>query len=1316
MNEKMNSKNKKEQILIVGDSPSQTKQLKSLLEKNNYKVIVANNGKEALEIIVKASPKLVISDIVISDIDGYTLCKAIKSVVSTTYIPVILLTTLSGTEDILDCLECGADNFITKPFDEYYLISVIDQLLANIEILKSESVKLGLEITFRGKKRFISASQQQILTLLLSSYEAATQRNNELKCTQAELEMLTVHMEEILEERTAALSADIYIRKRTEKMLLESEKALKEAQKIAKIGNWEFDFSTHEIKWSDQVFELYERAMELGPPTEEEEAKYYTEEQSKTLRDYAQESIKTDMEWSYEMEPILPSGKKAYFSLSMKPIKNKYGKTIKLFGTVQDITVRKEAELTLKEKNVFLKTLLNSIPTPVFYKDSEGRYIDCNKSFETFFGKTSQEIAGKSVFEINQKELAEIYHMHDMELFQHSGVQIFESQIHDNSGAIHDVIFHKATILDSTNQVIGLIGIIMDITDRKLNEKKLFESEKHYHMLFDSIEEGFCIIQLIFDENEKPVDYLFLETNPAFEKQTGLIDAKGKTIRELAPDNEEFWYETYGKVALTGESTRFEDHAGQLHRWYDVYAFRFDQPESRQVAILFNDITGLKQIEQDLSLTNKELALQNEEKEKRSEELIVANKGLAFLIEENARRALENKDLEELSDSLKIAAQYSLSLIEASRDPLLTIDPGGKIMDINQATVKITGIERDELIGSDFYNYFTEPQKAREGYQQVFTNGFVVDYPLTIRHKEGNQIDVFFNGSVYKDGKGKVMGIVIVARDITEKKRVEQELITAKIFAEHATEIAEQAKAKAESVTQIAIDAVKSKQQFLSNMSHEIRTPMNAIIGFTKVLLRTDVSDKQKEYLEAIKLSGDTLVVLINDILDLAKVDAGKMTFEHKPFRMYSSVSSMLHLFKTKIHEKNLKLVTDYDKNIPVVLVGDSVRLHQIILNLVSNAVKFTNKGKITVSVGLLTEDEETVSIEFTVTDTGIGIPETKLTTIFENFQQATSGTSRLYGGTGLGLSIAKQLVEAQGGTISVKSKLGEGSTFSFTLPFLKTTNEAELVPELLKLDYEIKNIKILVAEDIPLNQLLMKTILEDFGFECDIAENGRIATKKMRTNSYDIILMDLQMPEMNGFEATDFIRNKMHSNIPIIALTANVTTVDLDKCKAVGMNDYIVKPVDDRALYNKIVEYTKKSFPEKQNGKKVVLEEEDQHTSSTNLDYLNKLTNSNAPLILEMISLYLNQTPVLISSMKKSYEVKDWVSLHASVHKLIPSFAVVGISTQFEDMAKAVLEYALTQEDSDELHKMILQLEDICMQACKELIVKLNALKNINS
>jgi len=718
-----------------------------------------------------------------------------------------------------------------------------------------------------------------------------------------------------------------------------------------------------------------------------------------------------------------------------------------------------------------------------------------------------------------------------------------------------------------------------------------------------------------------------------------------------------------------------------------------------------------KKLETELTIARKELAFQRGEKVKRAAELVIADTELDFQYKEKEKREIANKELEALSYSAKLASQYSLSLIEASRDPMFTISPQGKITDMNNASVKITDLSREGLIGTDFINYFTEPAKAREGYKQVFAKGFVADYPLTI--KDGELTDVLFNGSVYKDDRGNVVGAVVVARVITEQKRIQKELTEAKEFAELATKIAEEAKIKAETATRIAEDAVKAKQQFLSNMSHEIRTPMNAIIGFTKVVLKTNLSLKQKEYLTAIKMSGDALIVLINDILDLAKVDAGKMTFEQIPFKMALSISAMLHLFETKIMEKNLLLIKEYDSRIPEVLVGDPVRLHQIILNLVSNAVKFTSEGEIIVSVRLLNEDDEKVDIEFAVSDTGIGIPEDKIDKIFENFAQASSNTSRLYGGTGLGLAIVKQLVKAQGGDILVKSKLGKGSIFSFALSFQKAKDEAELETGTVEMDTEIKNIKVLVVEDMALNQLLMKTLLDDFGFERDIASNGKVALQKLEAESYDIILMDLQMPEMNGFETTEYIRKQMNSKIPIIALTADVTTVDLAKCKAVGMNDYIAKPVDERVLYQKIVELVKKPMLIKYKKHEQDSGDQIKKVKCIDLNYLIGRTKSDPALMMEMISLYLEQTPPLIAAMKQSLKDKDWILLQAAAHKMIPSFSIMGISPDYENIAIQVKEYAVSQQQTDGILFLLLQLENICEQACLELEEEYNTIKN---
>ncbi len=431
--------------------------------------------------------------------------------------------------------------------------------------------------------------------------------------------------------------------------------------------------------------------------------------------------------------------------------------------------------------------------------------------------------------------------------------------------------------------------------------------------------------------------------------------------------------------------------------------------------------------------------------------------------------------------------------------------------------------------------------------------------------RNGEMEDVYFNFvyQPYYESDETISGVVVISNEVTNHVITKKELI--------------EAKNNADIKTQIAEDAMKAKQQFLSNMSHEIRTPMNAIVGFTNVVLKTELDEEQKEYIDAIRVSSDALIELINDILDLAKVDSGKMVFNQSPFNLSDSIANMLQLLEIKIKEKNLVLIGEYDHNIPPIIEGDSVRLRQIILNLLSNAVKFTDTGKITLQTSLIEEDENSVLIEFILTDTGIGIPADRIGHIFKNFEQVHQNNDFFYGGTGLGLAIVKQLVEVQGGEITVKSELNKGTEFSFTLRFKKTTikTEQEIT---LEAETKMKNMKVLVVEDVALNQLLIKIILTDFGCEVEVAENGKIALEKLRENKYDIVLMDLQMPEMNGFEATKYIREEMKSQIPIIALTADVTTVDAEKCIALGMNDYISKPIDEKLLYSKMIKAWKKN------------------------------------------------------------------------------------------------------------------------------------------
>lgn len=978
-----------------------------------------------------------------------------------------------------------------------------------------------------------------------------------------------------------------------------------------------------------------------------------------------------------------------------------------------------------KSNDLFFDMFENSAIGMIFIDTKTSQFKYVNKSFLKCFGYSKNEIIGKTSAElgiINQ----EFREKMALQLKTQDVVNTIEIILKNKKGEPFWFLVSVQPMKYQQNDC-SLISFI-DITKQKKTTAELVVANKA--LAYQNEEKEKRAAELVIankelayqnKEKEKRSDELNI-ANVELEHQNS---EKEKRADELLIANKELEYQNKVKEKRAAEliiankelafqNQEKEKRAAELIIANKELLYQTGEKKDRADELLIANIelefqTGEKQNRADeLIIANKELVFQKDEKQNRANELVIADKELNFQNEEKEKRVFENKELEAYNYSLKLASQYSLSLIEASRDPLFTISPQGKITDTNQASVRVTGVSKEELIGSDFFNYFTEPKQARKIYEEVFEKGFVIDYPLVIT--DGELVHVLFNGSVYKDQNGNVIGAVVVARDISEQKKAEKELIEAKTYAELATSIAEEAKIIAEAATTKANEAVKSKQQFLSNMSHEIRTPMNAIIGFTKVVLKTELTAKQKEYLTAIKMSGDALIVLINDILDLAKVDAGKMTFEKTPFKLKLSIKAMLHLFETKIQEKNLKLVTHYDNDIPEVLLGDPVRLHQIILNLVSNAVKFTSIGKITVSVKLVSETDDDVAIRFSIADTGIGISETKTEKIFENFQQATSGTSRIFGGTGLGLAIVKQLVEAQNGTIDVESTIGKGSTFSFILYFDKTNIDAILEPEILEIDTKIKDTKILVVEDMELNQLLMKTLLDDFGFECEIAANGKIAIEKLQKSSYDIILMDLQMPEMNGFEATEYIRQKMKLTLPIIALTADVTTVDVAKCKAVGMNDYISKPVDERLLYSKLISFIKRPVAIIEN--QINGNDQIQTIKYVDLSYLSQLTKANPKLMTEMIEVYLKQTPPLLISMKQSFKDRDWQLLKSTAHKIIPSFAIMGINVQYEELAKKIQEYAEKLELSAELNELVTELERVCLQSFVELENELINLK----
>jgi CheY-like chemotaxis protein/nitrogen-specific signal transduction histidine kinase len=375
-----------------------------------------------------------------------------------------------------------------------------------------------------------------------------------------------------------------------------------------------------------------------------------------------------------------------------------------------------------------------------------------------------------------------------------------------------------------------------------------------------------------------------------------------------------------------------------------------------------------------------------------------------------------------------------------------------------------------------------------------------------------------------------------------------------------------------------AEESEKHKQQFLANMSHEIRTPMHAISGMVKILKRNEHLPDQDVFLDAMHISSDNLVVMLNDVLDLSKIEAGKLDIESIPMNPRDVIKNVVQILQYKAEEKGIILNTQISEYIPQLVLGDAARLHQILINLTGNAIKFTEKGNITISL-----IHEHYYLKYSISDTGIGISKDKLETIFEVFEQAKHSTPRNYGGTGLGLSISKQLTELQNGIISVESEVGKGSTFHVQLPLILADMDAVsrdvfTEKQLKSMCASLKGIRILLVEDNDFNQMIAQDDLEFYieNVQIDIVENGKLAVAAFQNNTYDLILMDVQMPEMNGFEATRIIRGlekEREQSIPIIAMTASLLKTEIDSCLTAGMNNYIPKPYQVEELIGRIFE-----------------------------------------------------------------------------------------------------------------------------------------------
>ncbi len=501
------------------------------------------------------------------------------------------------------------------------------------------------------------------------------------------------------------------------------------------------------------------------------------------------------------------------------------------------------------------------------------------------------------------------------------------------------------------------------------------------------------------------------------------------------------------------------------------------------------------------------------------------------------------------------------------------------------------------------------------------------------------------------------------------------------------------------------------KHQFMANMSHEIRTPMNAIVGMTRLLLSKEPQPSQLRYLNAIQQSADNLLVIINDILDLSKIEAGKIVIEHTDFTIREVLQSVRDMLMFKAEEKHISLRITTDKDIPNRLIGDPTRLNQVLINLAGNAVKFTERGYVEIKTSLIKRASK-LWIQFDVIDTGIGVSPDYVDKIFDSFTQAGSDVARKYGGTGLGLTISRQLVTLMNGDISVKSELQKGTTFTVVIPFEEATvQESDMKDGMLDATAmeRLNNMRVLLVEDNDFNRMVAEDTLKELipSMALDIAVNGEDAINRLKADTYDVVLMDIQMPVMDGLTATHYIRNKMEEpskSVKIIAMTANVLQEDVQQYLDAGMNAYVSKPFHVDELLLKMYEVMGNNTPSANNKKKDPMPEEKPLPETvTDRMFLKQFTGGKPDKMQKYISMFLDNAPKLLSSIDAAMETKDYPSVKIAAHSLKPQLSYMGVKEEVSNIL-LIEQSAGSSSQQEKLPELIKLLKRVCAKAFEEL------------
>ncbi len=841
---------------------------------------------------------------------------------------------------------------------------------------------------------------------------------------------------------------------------------------------------------------------------------------------------------SYAMDKrfIHKDGHLVYTRLAVSHVRKQDGSLDYVVAMVEDITERKQNQLELQQRDHYQRALLDNFPFAVWLKDTESRFLAVNQGFAQLQGGgDANELVGKNDFDIWPAELAEGYQADDRVVLASGEKKSVEEEIIDAEGARKWFETYKAPVFDDVGKVVGTVGFARDITERRTAALAMEE-------MSEALATSRDLLRQIIDTAPirvfwKDRDCRYLGCNPAFARDAGKkspAELIGQDDFAMSWADQADLYRADDQLVMESGQSRLDFEEPQTTPDGETIWLRTSKVPLRDatgtvtgVMGLYDDITARKKVE--VALTQERL--------------------------------------------------FSTKTINALPGVFYMFDASGRFVRWNKHFNEITGYSDDELAlmhGPDFFSGL-DHERIAAAMEEAFRDG-AASVEALFEDQHGQGTPYLFSGTrMVIDSEAYLLGVGI---DISERKQAEAEL---KQHRDHLEELVTNRTQELALAKEAAETANVAKSAFLANMSHEIRTPLNAITGMAHILRRSGLTAQQTDKLDKIEGAGNHLLEIINAVLDLSKIEAGKFTLDDAPVHIEALLGNITSMLGQKAQSKGLRFHTETD-SLPHNLHGDPTRLQQALLNYAANALKFTETGHIILRVKEESQTDKSATLRFEVEDSGNGIAPDVLSKLFVAFEQADNTTTRKYGGTGLGLAITKKIAEVMGGHVGVSSSEGMGSTFWFTAVLRKGQYSVEEIAKVGADTAEqaiLRNHagkRILLAEDEPTNREIAQMLLEDVGLKVDLAEDGREAVAKAGAANYAVILMDMQMPVLDGLDATRQIRQlPEREKTPILAMTANAFAENKDQCFAAGMDDFIAKPVIPEVLYESLLKWLEK-------------------------------------------------------------------------------------------------------------------------------------------